>query len=371
VGSLLIVDDHPRGAAALEMLLVAAGYEVRTAPGGAAALRLVRDEPPDLVLMDVRMPGMDGFDACRSIKEDDQTRLIPVVLVTAFDDSRSRIRGIEVGADDFISKPINPSELLARVGALLRVKRYTDELDSAESVLVALSLTIEVRDGMTEGHCQRLAEHASALGRTIGLDDDDVFALRRGGFLHDIGKVGIPDAVLFKPGPLTFGEYELIKQHTTIGDRICCGLRSLRKVRPIVRHHHERLNGTGYPDGLRGDAIPLLAQIMSVVDVFDALINPRPYRAALPVAHAIDELRREAEFEWLRPDLVEIFAAQIDRGEVASAVPSGGGRPRTFRPEPGAPRFAPVEASPMRLQSAGAAGGATHLTAGLWRLPRL
>jgi putative two-component system response regulator len=331
MGSVLVVDDIAGNARLLESLLAPDGHTVRTAGDGAAALRLVRAEHPDLVLMDVMMPHFDGFEACLEIKQDPSTRLIPVVLVTSLNDTASRIRGIDVGADDFISKPFNPHELRARVRSLLRLKRYTDDLDSAESVIVSLALTIEARDGMTAGHCQRLAQYASALGRTLGLDEDDVSALERGGFLHDVGKVGIPDAVLLKPGPLTHEEYELIKQHTVIGDRLCGQLRFLRNVRPIVRHHHERLDGSGYPDQLRGDAIPLLAQIMGIVDVFDALTTDRPYKAALPFARAVEELQREVARGWRRADLVATFLNQVDQldraeraaGLVAEAVSAG------------------------------------------------
>jgi putative two-component system response regulator len=271
----------------------------------------------DLVLMDVMMPGVDGFEACRAIKQDATTRLTPVVLVTSLNDTASRIRGIEAGADDFVSKPFCAPELLARVRSLLRIKLYTDDLESAESIIMSLALTIEARDVTTNGHCQRLAVYAANLGRALGLDEQDVAALERGGFLHDVGKVGIPDAILLKPGPLTPAEYQLIKQHTIIGDRLCGELRSLRNVRPIVRSHHERLNGTGYPDGLRGDAIPLLAQIMAVVDVFDALTTDRPYRAARPFAETADTLRTEVARGWWRPDLVETFLELVPIGQVA------------------------------------------------------
>ena len=208
MATVLVVDDIEGNARLLESLLALDGHTVRAAYGGAEALRLVRAEPPDLVLMDVMMPRVDGFEACRFIKSDPRTRLIPVVLITSLNDNASRITGIERGADDFVSKPFNPHELRARVRSLLRIKCYTDNLDSAESVIVSLALTIEARDSTTDGHCQRLAQYASALGRTLGLDEDDVRALTRGGFLHDVGKVGIHDAVLLKPGPLTPEEYE-------------------------------------------------------------------------------------------------------------------------------------------------------------------
>lgn len=317
MGSVLIVDDIAGSARLVESLLAPDGHHVRTAGDGAEALRLIGADPPDLVLMDVMMPVVDGFEACRAIKLDPATRLIPVVLVTSLDDTASRLRGIDAGADDFVSKPFNAAELRARVRSLLRIKHYTDDLDSAESVIVSLAQTIEARDATTGGHCERLAASASALGRALGLDAEAVSALSRGGFLHDVGKVGIPDAVLLKPGPLTAVEYTLMQQHTTIGDRLCGALRSLRAVRPIVRHHHERLDGSGYPDRLRGDAVPLLAQIMSIADAFDAMTTVRPYTAARPAAWAADELRREAARGWRRSDLVDRFLDHVAPAGVA------------------------------------------------------
>ncbi len=310
---ILIVDDIAGNRRLLESLLRPDGHAVRTAGDGGEALRLVRAERPDLVLMDVVMSHVNGFEACRAIKQDPSTCLTPVVLVTGLSDDASRIEGIEAGADDFVSKPFNGPELRARVRALLRIKRYTDDLGSAEAAIVSLARIIKARDRATDGHCQRLAHYAAFFGRVLGLDEDDVAALECAGFLHDIGKVGVPDAVLLKPGPLTSSEYELMKTHAVIGDHICGSVRSLGKLRPIVRHHHERLDGSGYPDGLRDDAIPLLAQIVSIVDVFDALTTERPYKAALPLALAAEELRREAARGWRRADLVTTFLEHVDR----------------------------------------------------------
>lgn len=304
---VLVVDDLEANGRLMERLLSRDGYRLRIAHDGQEALEAVAAEHPDLILMDVLMPKLDGFEACRRIKDDPATRLIPVVLVTALADTASRIKGLEVGADDFISKPFGEPELRARVRSLLRIKHYTDELDSAESVILSLALTIEARDGTTDGHCQRLAGYAAALGAALGLEAQELAALRLGGFLHDIGKVGIPDRVLLKPDRLTSDEYELMKQHTIIGDRLCGELRSLRRVRPIVRHHHERLDGSGYPDGLRGDAVPLLAQIMGVVDVFDALTTPRPYKEALATELAHRMLLEEVDRGWRSRALVETF----------------------------------------------------------------
>jgi putative two-component system response regulator len=308
-GRVLVVDDMEGNVRLAWTILQYDGHHVTTATSGREALAAVARELPDLILLDVMMPGIDGFEVCRLLKSDPTTRLIPVVLVTALRGTDDKVRGIDAGADDFLSKPFSPHELRARVRSLIRLKRYTDDLDSAESVIISLALTIEARDPYTDGHCQRLASYATTLGARLGLPQSDLTTLRRGGFLHDVGKVGIPDAVLLKPGRLTPAEFDLLKQHTVIGERLCGELRALRDVRPIVRSHHERLDGSGYPDGLRGDAIPLLAQIIAVVDVFDALTTPRPYKPSFPVERAHEELRREAARGWRRRDLVDAFCA--------------------------------------------------------------
>lgn len=288
------------------------GYEVLTAASGELALQSVARERPDLVLLDVSMPGIDGFEVCRRLKSDSRTRLIPIVLITALHATEDRVRGIEAGADDFLTKPPIVAELEARVRSLTRLKRYTDELDSAESVILTLGLTIESRDPSMQGHCERMARYAAALGARLGLDDDQLVALRRGAFLHDVGKVGIPDVILLKPGPLTPAEQAVMQQHPIIGHRLCGELRSLEDVRPIVRHHHERPDGTGYPDRLEGDSIPLLARVLNVVDGYDALTTERPYKAALSRAQAFRELREEAAKGWKFPALVEEFVAIAD-----------------------------------------------------------
>ena len=316
---ILVVDDLDANRALIARLLAPDGYLVSGAVDGAQALKMVAEQQPDLVLLDVMMPGADGFAVCRALKHDPATRLIPVVLITSLSESRSRIEGLEAGADDYVSKPVDAQELRARVRSLLRIKRYTDDLDSAESVIVSLALTIEARDAYTDGHCQRLARYGVALGRAIGCQQEDLDALQRGGFLHDIGKVGIPDAVLLKGGRLTADEYDVIKQHTVIGDRLCGSLRSLKRVRPIIRYHHERLDGTGYPDGLRGDEIPLLPQIIGIVDVFDALTTERPYKRALSLEDAARELAEEAARGWRNRELVDIFVGLMGKSDAQAA----------------------------------------------------
>jgi cyclic di-GMP phosphodiesterase len=304
---ILIVDDCAINRQLLARSIEADGHTALTTNSVEDAFAQIAAERPDLILMDVMMPGRDGFDACRELKRHSSTRLIPVVLVTALDRLEDKIRGLESGADDFLTKPVNAAELLARVRSLLRIKQYTAELESAEAVMLTLAQTVEARDSYTQGHCSRLAEQSVTLGRTLGLDQDDLEVLSRGAVLHDIGKIGVPDAVLLKSGTLSTAEYDVVKQHTVIGDRLCANLQSFRHVRPIVRHHHERLDGSGYPDRLRGDTIPLFAQIIGLVDVFDALTSARPYKPAYSTDRAYEELRDEARRGWRRADLVDAF----------------------------------------------------------------
>ena len=304
-GKILVVDDTPANVDLLQGLLTRDGYVVQTAVNGEDALAAVARDAPDLILLDVMMPKIDGFEVCRRLKQDPGTRLTPIVLLTSLQEREDKIQGINAGADDFLTKPVNAQELRARVRSLVRLKRYTDDLDSAESVIFSLALTIEARDTYTDGHCQRLAQYAVALGVHRDLRDDDLAALHRGGLLHDVGKVSVPDGILLKPGPLTPDEYTVMQRHTVVGDTILGNLRSLRPVRPIVRHHHERLDGSGYPEGLRGDAIPLLAQIVGLVDVYDALTTDRPYRTALAPEQAYEELSAEARKGWRDRALVE------------------------------------------------------------------
>ena len=265
------------------------------------------ENPPDLVLLDLIAPRGRGFSICRQLKEQPATRLIPVVMVTAQSEKRDRLMGIESGADEFLAKPFDAAELHARIQSLVRLKRYTDELESAEAVILGLGATIEARDPNTQGHCQRLAKFAISLGRSLGLDETDLAALERGGFLHDIGKIAVPDAVLLKDGKLDPQESRVMREHPIVGDALCAGLRSLQAVRPIVRHHHERLDGSGYPDGLKNAEVPLLAQIVSIVDVFDALTMERPYRHARPAEEAFDVLSTEASKGWRDRALVDAF----------------------------------------------------------------
>jgi cyclic di-GMP phosphodiesterase len=306
-GKIVVVDDSASVAHVLAQLLRADGYTVVTASNGKEAMELASGTPADLFLLDIRLPERNGFAICRDLKADPGTRLTPVVLMTGSLSSEDRIRAIEAGADDFLTKPLDVPELRARVTSLVRLKHYTDELDSADAVILALAKTIEARDPYTEGHCERLAAYAVALGAELHLADEDLVALHRGGYLHDLGKIAVPDSVLAKPGPLTRDEFAVMKQHPIVGERLCGNLRVLNRVRPIVRSHHERIDGTGYPDGLGGGDVPLLAQIVGIVDVFDAVTTARPYKQAMPVDIAYNTLREEARRGWRDSGLVDAF----------------------------------------------------------------
>jgi putative two-component system response regulator len=319
-GRVLIVDDYEANLSALRQLLESQGYDVLTASNGRDALHLVTREHPDLVLTDVMMPGVSGLDVCAAMKKDAETWLTPVVLVSAAQQRTLRIDGLEAGADDFLSKPIDPQELYARVRSLVRLKRLTDDLESAESLFLTLGRIIEARDPHTENHCERLAQYATALGTALNLDQADLDALYRGGFLHDIGKIAVPDSVLLKQGKLTPAEYAVMKQHPIIGDDLCRTVRSFEPVRAIVRHHHERLDGRGYPDGLSGDQFSLLAKIVSVVDVFDALTTDRPYRKALSVDVALEMMRADAKAGWWDPALLDMFVDVLAVGTQKSVA---------------------------------------------------
>ena len=309
--TILVADDDDTSARFLQRLLTREGHRVRIVDNGPAALASCAVDPPDLVLIDLVAPAGQGFDVCRALKGGASTRLIPVVFVTAQSDADARLIAIEAGADDFVLKPYDATELRARVQSLVRLKRYTDELESAESVILGLGATIEARDPSTRGHCQRLSAYATTLGRSLGLDGLDVDALDRGAFLHDIGKIAVPDRVLLKNGTLDAIEAQVMREHPVVGDALCAGLRSLRMVRPIVRHHHERLDGSGYPDGLRHAQVPLLAQIVGIVDVFDALTTERPYRAAMPRDVAFEMLNDEVRRGWRDRALVDAFLVVV------------------------------------------------------------
>lgn len=305
--TLLVVEDEPHIREVLSGLLGALGYRLLMATSAEQALDALNVVSPDLVLTDVNLGTMSGIELCARLKADPRYELMPVVILTAVGDLEARVAGLAAGADDFFTKPVEFVELRTRLAALLRVKMLLGQLERAESVITTLALTIEARDPYTLGHCDRLSRYAVALGEALGLDHEMLRALRLGGYLHDLGKIAVPDGILLKPGPLDPIEQERIRAHPGAGSDLVLGLRSMELVRPIMRHHHEKWDGSGYPDGLKGAAIPLGARIISVVDVFDALHTERPYKAALSRPDAVSLLIRETDAGYWDPKVVETF----------------------------------------------------------------
>jgi cyclic di-GMP phosphodiesterase len=310
---ILVVDDQPSIAGLMSQLLTMRGYDVTTASNAEQAEAEVRKQLPDLILSDVMMPGKSGYEFCRGLKENPSTRLIPFVLITGLSDSTDKVRGIEAGADDFLNKPVLAEELIARVKSLLRLKEFTDELETADSVLCTLGLIVEGRDPYTEGHCERLALGAADLGRHLGMDEDSILALKRGGYLHDLGKIAVPDEILNKGSDLTAEEWAVMKLHPITGENICKPLHSLRLVLPIIRHHHEHSNGSGYPDGLTAPEIPVLPRVLQVVDVYDALRTARSYKAPLTHDLAAQTMREEAARGLWDTELVAEYFSMLEQ----------------------------------------------------------
>lgn len=305
--TILVVEDDDRVRVGLTEHLANLGYTTLEAVSAEEALEVMEHAAPDLILTDVQMGELSGIDLCAKLKSDPRFQLTPIIILTGQSDLEVRLAGLAAGADDFFAKPFDLTEIRTRVAALLRVKFLLDQLERAESVITTLGLTIEARDPYTAGHCERLARYAVSLGRALGADAAMLKSLWLGGFLHDLGKIAVPDCILLKNGPLEADERSVIQTHPVVGADLVREMRTLDEVRPIIRHHHERFDGSGYPDGLKGEAIPFGARIMAVVDVYDALCTERPYKSALSHQEAIDILRQEAEAGAWDPHVVETF----------------------------------------------------------------
>jgi cyclic di-GMP phosphodiesterase len=310
VSLVLVVDDGSADRQLAQAYLAGLDIDVRLAPDGASALEQIQAEPPDLVLLDVQMPGMDGYEVCRRIKAGPRGRLLPVVMITAMEGTDDRERALAAGADDFLPKPVLRVELVARVRLAQRLRSLYSSLDSAEQVIFSLAATVAAKEAPYLKHTQRVAESARHLGARLGLPEVARDALYRGGLIHDIGNIDIPDAVLLKPGRLDADETARMQSHVVMGENIIRPLHSLSTLLPIIRHHHERFDGRGYPDGLHAREIPRLAGIISVCDAFDALVNDRPYRARLPIDHALAVLIDGAGHQW-DPEVVDLFVGEM------------------------------------------------------------
>ena len=314
--TVLVVEDDAANRILLTRLLERAGYRPVTAVDGPSGLAAAFELAPDVVLLDVVLPGMDGLEICRRLRSDPRTVALPVVLLTGRTSVDDVVAGLDAGADDFLSKPFHEAELLARLRSARRLALVMAEMEGAQGVVAALANAVEAKDSMTEHHCQRLAGLAHLLATATELDPTSIKGVVFGALLHDIGKIGVSDVILKKPGLLTEEEWVEMRRHPIIGEQICRPLQSSREFAPIVRHHHERWDGMGYPDRLKGDEIPIGARIVSLVDAFDAMVHDRPYRVARPLDDVVAELAAVAGRQF-DPELVECFAAIIDEEGLA------------------------------------------------------
>lgn len=318
--TLLIVDENDLNRRLLRGMLKAEPYRMMEAKRPSEALAILDREKVDLVIADQAMPEMTGIEFCELIKNERRTQLIPVLMTTSVQGMDNEVAGYESGADEFLVKPLRPALVRTRIRSMLRNKALVDSLEEAEGILFALAQSVEHRDRYTGLHCERLAAYGIALAQALGLSRRNQQALYRGGYLHDIGKIVIPDAILFKRGLLTEQEWQLMRQHTIRGEEICRPMKTLTPVLPIIRSHHERWDGSGYPDGLRGESIPLLARILQVADIYDALTTARPYKPAFSHQHAIEMMMEEARRGWRDPELVPLFA-EVARADAEAASP--------------------------------------------------
>lgn len=320
LADILIVDDQEIILKLLEETLRSEGYAVRVAFNGLDALEQVQKQIPDLIITDMLMPKMNGNEMVAKLKQSADTRLIPVIMLTGLFDFDNKVRALEIGVDDFLGKPFNRIELITKVRALLKTKSYIDQLENAETVIFSLALAIEGRDPYTNGHCHRLADYGTKLARKIGLSEAEIDAVRKGGVIHDIGKIVVPDSILLKPGKLTPEEYEIMKIHPEAGENICKPLKSLAPVLPIIRGHQERWDGSGYPDKLSGSAIPITARIIALVDFYDALMTVRPYKRALDVKQALEIMSKETQENKWDPNLMQVFQEMIITEELEKSL---------------------------------------------------
>jgi len=327
--TILVADDDAAMRALLRASLERADYDVRDFEDGRAVLAEVAARMPDVALIDVGMPGMDGLDVTRRLREQPATALLPIILVTARGRTEDKVAGLDAGATDFITKPFEPAELLARVRTNLRLSSALARLESTQDVLVALANAVEAKDPVTEHHCDRVADLALTVARGAGLDDDAVEAIGYGAVLHDIGKIGIPESILLKRGLLTDLEREDMQRHPLIGAEILRPLRLGQVVAPIVRGHHERWDGSGYPDGLRAEEIPMGARVVSIADAYDAMTHDRPYRMGLSAPEALDELRR-TRGDQFDPGLVDLLLDILNQHGSAEERFSDAGLARAF-----------------------------------------
>ena len=309
---ILVVDDEASVRRLLVRILTPLCGCLDQAGSAPEALDLVRANPPDLVVLDVHLPGASGHTVLQEIRADGELRLIPVVMVSGEATREERLEAIRCGVTDFLAKPFDAEELTTRVRWLMELKSFTDTLEEAHKVIVALARTVDARDPYTAGHSQRVSLYAGLLAERLGLPAEDVATVRQGSLFHDLGKIAVRDRVLLKPGRLTPAEFAEMQRHPAVGHDLLAPMKTLARAMPIVLHHHERLDGSGYPDGVSGDQIPTMVRIVTLADVYDGLTSLRPYREPFASGEALDELEAEGRRGWVDSALVEEFREAIE-----------------------------------------------------------
>jgi putative two-component system response regulator len=324
--TILIVDDEYSGRETLESVLEGEGYNLIMAENGPQAIAKAKAFLPDVILLDVMMPGMTGFEVCERIRSDPAVAEIPIIILTALDDRDSLLTGLKAGADDFISKPFDRFELRARLIGITRLNRYQKLLqereklqnankrlsDAYEATIEGWSHAMDLRDRETEGHSRRVTELSLKLARAMGMSDEELIHMRHGALLHDMGKIGIPDAILHKNDNLTDEEWAIMRTHPELAFTMLNSIEYLREALEIPYFHHEKWDGTGYPQGLKGEQIPLAARIFAVADVWDALTSNRPYRPAWSREEALHYISAQSG-KHFDPQVVELFFKVIEQ----------------------------------------------------------
>lgn len=312
--SILVLDGNEMSRRFTKATLKNDSYRIRECRTASEAMEVLQTENVDVIVLDLMLPEMSGPQFCHWLKSNRKTQFIPTLMLTSIKGIENEITGLASGAEEYLIKPVLPTVLRARIRVMLRLKALIDSLEEAETILFSVALAVERRDKNTGLHCERLASYSVMMGEAMGLSPLELTALYRGGFLHDIGKISVPDEILFKKGQLTPGEWEVMRKHTLQGEEICRPMKSLAPVLPIIRNHHEKWDGTGYPDGLKAEEIPLLARILQTVDIYDALTTARPYKRALTPEEALLIMQQEVEKGWRDPVLTKLFVERLEKG---------------------------------------------------------
>ncbi len=317
---IIIVDDFADTISLIKAYFIGSKHQFYSANNGKAAIKIINEKNPDLILLDVMMPGMSGFQVAQSLKEKEETKSIPVLMITGLEDNKSRAKCFEMGLE-YLTKPFNFYDLRMRVNTLLQLTSYKNQLKSAEELIFKLALIAEAKDSYEKGNRQKLASYSTDFAYELGLTDKNVKDIAKGAILHSVGKIEIDDRILSKPGPLTDDEFETIKTYPVAGENICRPLESLKDVLPIIRNHKEKYDGSGYPDKLSGDKIPVLARLVSIADSFNALTTDRPYRKALTKEDAFLTMDQEVEHEKLDPKIYKEFKHIFSNKEISKIKP--------------------------------------------------